>query len=158
MKLTTKQLRQIIREELGKVQEQSREEDYLMDMKAKCDAGDEKACREYEAMYAHMYGTMVEEGINEVLEMDTDVWSIVETLKLTGMTESGMMIELDKMYTTGAAGPDAARQWGEWMSYAGLGGEYKANSGDLVSWQQQRGAAGLVEDLKKIAAARGVRL
>jgi len=101
---------------------------------------------------------IIKEELNEVLEMDTDVWSIVEALKLQGMTESGIMIELDKMYTSGAAGTDAARQWGEWMSYAGMGGGYKANSGDLVSWQQQRGAAGMVEDLKKIADVRGARM
>jgi len=101
---------------------------------------------------------IIKEEINEMLEMDNDVWSIVEELKLTGMTESGMMIELDKMYTAGAAGPDAARQWGEWMSYAGMGDGYQASTGDLVSWQQQRGVAGLAEDLKKVAAARGARV
>ena len=102
--------------------------------------------------------SIIKEELNEMMEMDNDVWMLVDTLKLNGMTESGIMIELDNMYTSGAAGPDAARQWGEWMSYADMGGEYKANSGDLTSWQQQRGAAGLVEDLKKIAAAKGARM
>jgi hypothetical protein len=101
---------------------------------------------------------MIKEELNEMMEMDTDVWSVVEALKLNGMTESGIMMELNNMYTSGAAGPDAARQWGEWQSYAGMGGEYKANTGDLESWQQQRGAGGLVEDLKKIAAAKGARV
>jgi len=101
---------------------------------------------------------IIKEELNEMMEMDTDVWSLVESLKHSGMTESGMMIELDKIYTAGAAGPDAARQWGEWMSYAGLQGDYQAQSGDLVSWQQQRGAAGLVDDLKKVAEARGARM
>lgn len=101
---------------------------------------------------------IIKEELNEILEMDTDVWSIVEALKLTGMTESGIMIELNKLYTAGAAGPDAARQWGEWMAYAGIQGKYQANNGDLVSWQQQRGASGLVEDLKKIASNRGTEV
>tara|TARA_Y100000593_G_scaffold79223_1_gene147370 strand:+ start:93 stop:431 length:339 start_codon:yes stop_codon:yes gene_type:complete len=100
---------------------------------------------------------MIKEELNEVLEMDTEIWSMVEELKHVGMTESGIMIELDKLYTAGAAGPDAARQWGEWMSYAGLGDEYRAGTGDLVSWQQMRGVAGLIEDLKHILTARGGR-
>ena len=48
---------------------------------------------------------IIKEELNEMMEMDSDIWSMVEELKLGGMTESGIMIELDKMYTAGAAGP-----------------------------------------------------
>lgn len=98
---------------------------------------------------------LIKEELNEMLELDTDVWSLVEELKMQGMTPSGIMIELNKMYTSGAAGPDATRQWGQWMTYAGMDSEYRAQSGDIESWQQVRGVAGLVDDIKKIIAARG---
>ena len=99
------------------------------------------------------------ESFQEVLEQDTDVWSMVEELKLSGMTETGIMIELDKFYTSGGGGPDAARQWGQWsMDFGHPHHDYQPSVGDIASWQQQRGIAGLVDDLKQIKAARGAQM
>jgi hypothetical protein len=97
---------------------------------------------------------LIKEEIMEVLELDTDVWSSVEELKMQGMTPSGIMLELNRVYTSGAAGADVSERWNQWLDYAGMTNRYVAQSGDIESWQQFRGATGLAADIQKIIASR----